>query len=478
MEETQNNSKIRMLPHNDEAEKAVLGSLLMNPEAFDEVAQIVKSPDYFYRPNHQVIYGAIIEILNGANNNSGLDILTLTDYLKKQNLLDKAGGASYIAQLTNSDAIVSHVALYAQMIKDARLRRELYRVSAGLNADVFDDSADIRTSLDVGAKELTDLYLDLGESSKDYSLGTVVMNTFQKVLAQMSGESPSTKIASGFAKLDKYNNGGFSPEDYIIIAARPSIGKTAFAISMMLNMIYDNKKVAFFSLEMPGEKIARRLLSMDSKVPASKINTAQLTGTEYEQFNDSAARLYSKSDNLYIIDVPNISLTDLRGKARALKKEKDIDVIVIDYIGLITLTNVKADMPTFERVSQVSKGLKSIARELKVPIIVLCQVSRDSEEKEPILSNLRDSGSIEQDADVVCFIHRKRKLSDDDKKKNAKDSSGNATLQVTKLIVAKNRDGETGEVKIGFHNELTAYVDLIDQNAEFIDPTVEKGNGR
>ncbi len=468
MEETQNN--IRMLPHNDEAEKAVLGSLLLNPDSFDEVSEIIKSADYFYRPNHQVIYEAISNILNGANNNFGLDILTLTDYLKKQNTLDKAGGASYIAQLTNSDAIVTHISLYAQMIKETRQRRELYKISNGLSNLVFDESADIKDTLDHGAKNLTDLYMDLGESSKDYSLGSIVMDTFQKVIAKMTGESPDDKVPSGFAILDKYNNGGFSPEDYVIIAARPSIGKTAFAISMMLNMIYDNKKVAFFSLEMPGEKIARRLMSMDSKVPASRINTTQFIGDDFENFNRSADRLYSKSDNMFIVDVPNISLTDLRGKARSLKKEHNIDVVVIDYIGLISLSNAKADMPTFERVSQISKGLKSLARELKVPFIVLCQVSRDSEEKEPILSNLRDSGSIEQDADVVCFLHRKRKLTEEEKEKNAKDSEGRATLQVTKLIVAKNRDGETGECKIGFHSELTSYVDLVSQEAEFIKP--------
>lgn len=470
MAESQN--ALKMLPHNDDAERAILGALLLDPDSLDQISEIIKSPDYFYRPNHQVIYDAIGKIVGGANGNRGLDLLTLSEYLKKQNALDKAGGASYLAELTNTDAIVSHIQSYAEMVKEARQRRELYKVSSHLSVDAFDNSSDIKETLDQGAKELTDLYMDLGDSSKDYSLGAVVMDTFQKVLAKMNHQAPEDKISSGFSILDKYNNGGFSPEDYVILAARPSIGKTAFAISMMLNMIYNDKKVAFFSLEMPAEKIAKRLLSMDSKVPASRINTAQFIDDDIDKFNDSAERLFSKGENLFIVDVPNISMTDLRGKARTLKKERGIDVVVIDYIGLISLPNAKSDTPTFERVSQISKGLKSLARELKVPVIVLCQVSRDSEEKEPILSNLRDSGSIEQDADVVCFLHRKRKLSEEEKLKNAKDSEGRASLQVTKLIVAKNRDGETGDFKIGFHSELTAYVDIASQDAEFVEPTV------
>ena len=471
MNESQDDIKVKMLPHNDEAERAILGALLLNPEAYDQISDIIKAPEYFYRPNHQVIYEAIGQILEGANGNSGLDLLTLTDYLKKKNLLKDAGGISYIAQLTNSDAIVSHIQQYAEMVKEARQRRELYKVSVHLSSDAFDSAADIKETLDQGAKDLTDLYMDLGKSSKDYSLGSIVMDTYQKVLARIAGEASDDKIASGFSVLDKYCNGGFSPEDYIIIAARPSIGKTAFAISMMLNMINDNKKIAFFSLEMPGDKIAKRLLSMVSKVPTSKINTANLIGDDFDRFNNAAEKLYGKSDHLFIVDVPNISMTDLRGKARSLHKEHHLDAIVIDYIGLISLANARGDMPTHERVSQISKGIKSLARELKVPFVVLCQVSRDSEEKAPILSNLRDSGSIEQDADVVCFLHRKRSLTEEEKLKNAKDNEGRATLQVTKLIVAKNRDGETGEFKIGFHDQLTSYVDLASQDAEFVEPT-------
>lgn len=463
--------EIRMLPHNDEAEKALLGALLMDSEAYDQISEIITSSDFFYRPNHQIIFDAIDKILGGANGNAGLDLLTLTDYLKKQNLLDKAGGVSYIAELTNSDAIVSHIQQYANMIKEARQRRELYKISTHLTTDVFDNTADIKDTLDKGAKDLTDLYMDLGESSKDYSLGTIVMHTYEKVLKRIENNGENDKVQTGFSVLDKYSNGGLSPEDYVIIAARPSIGKTAFAISMMLNMINDNRKVAFFSLEMPADKIAKRLLSMVSRVPASRINTAQFIDEDFDRFSNAADRLYSKADCLYIVDVPNISMTDLRGKARTLKKEKGIEAVVIDYIGLISLPNAKSDMPTHERVSQISKGLKSLARELKVPFVVLCQVSRDSEEKAPILSNLRDSGSIEQDADMVCFLHRKRSLTEEEKLKNAKDNEGRPTLQVTKMIVAKNRDGETGEFKIGFHDQLTAYVNLESQEAEFVEPT-------
>ena len=453
----------RMLPHNDDAEKAILGALLLDPEAFDQISGKIKASD-FYQKGNEIIFRAI-SILRDTT----LDYITLVDYLSKNGELERAGGVGYIADLTNQDAIVGHISNYAEIIKENSRRRQMFQLATKLSQDAFDKSSEIKECLDSGASELTNLYLEMDESGVDYSLATIITNAFDRFVAKRDGELDD-KLETGFSVLDKYCNGGLSPEDYVIIAARPSIGKTAFAISMMLNMINNGKKVAFFSLEMPGTKIATRMLSMDSKVPAGKINTAKHTDSdEFMRVMNSADRLFSKGDQMFIVDVANISLTDLRGKARLIHKEHKLDCIVIDYIGLISLSSGRSDMPNHEKVSQISKGLKSLARELKIPLVVLCQVSRDSEERAPILSNLRDSGSIEQDADIVCFLHRKRNLTEEEKLKNAKDSEGRATLQVTKLIVAKNRDGETGEFKIGFHDQLTSYVD-IDQSHEFVEP--------
>lgn len=463
MAEPKNNDIGRMLPHNDDAEKAILGALLLDPEAFDQITGIIKASD-FYQRGHSIIFEAISYLRDRT-----LDYITLVDYLSKNGDLEKAGGVGYIAELTNQDAIVNHIANYAEIIKENSRRRQLFQVASKLSQDAFDKSSEIKECLDSGASELTNLYLEMDASGVDYSLSNIVEQAFDKIIAKMNGELDD-KLETGFSVLDKYCNGGLSAEDYVIVAARPSIGKTAFAISMMLNMINNGKKVAFFSLEMPGAKIATRMLSMDSKVPAGKINTARFIDDEYQRVMNSADRLFSKGNQMFIVDVANISLTDLRGKARLIHKEHNLDCIVIDYIGLISLSGGRYDMPNHEKVSQISKGLKSLARELKIPLVVLCQVSRDSEERAPILSNLRDSGSIEQDADVVCFLHRKRNLTEEEKLKNAKDSDGRASLQVTKLIVAKNRDGETGEFKIGFHDQLTSYVD-IDQSHEFVEPT-------
>lgn len=463
MPEPKNNDIGRMLPHNDDAEKAILGALLLDPEAYDQISSKIRASD-FYQKSHAIIFNAISVLRD-----STLDYITLVDYLSKKGDLEKAGGVGYIADLTNQDSIVNHITNYAEIIKENSRRRQMFQLASKLSQDAFDKSVIIKDCLDNGAAELTNLYLEMDESAEDYSLSNIVSMAFDKIVAKMSGELED-KLETGFSVLDKYCNGGLSPEDYVIVAARPSIGKTAFAISMMLNMINNGKKVAFFSLEMPGAKIATRMLSMDSKVPASKINTARFIDDEYNRVMNSADRLFSKGEQMFIVDVANISLTDLRGKARQIHKEHNLDCIVIDYIGLISLTSVRSDTPNHEKVSQISKGLKSLARELKIPLVVLCQVSRDSEERAPILSNLRDSGSIEQDADVVCFLHRKRSLTEEEKQKNAKDADGRATLQVTKFIVAKNRDGETGEFKIGFHDQLTSYVD-IDQSSEFVEPT-------
>ncbi len=465
--------ELRMLPHNDDAERAILGSLLMNPEVFDSVSSILQASD-FYHPNHQIIFDSINEILSSGK---VLDSLTLTDYLRKANLLEKAGGIAYIAELTDHVAVTSHVIKYSQMVREESRRRFLYKLSMKLSSDAFDESRDIEESIDQGADSLNDLLLNMNSISKDYYLSSVITEAYNKIVNKAEGaDDVDHALETGFDLLDKYCNGGLSKEDYIIVAARPSIGKTAFGISMMLNMINNGKKVAFFSLEMPAGAIANRLLAAESKVNLSKIIRANFMDDEFDRVLGAAERLYEKGKNMYIVDVPNISLSDLRGKARSINKEMSVDCIVIDYIGLVSLSTNNRDLRDFERVATVSKGLKSLARELHIPIVVLCQVSRDSEEREPVLSNLRDSGAIEQDADIVCFLHRKRQLTEEEKQRNARDNEGRPTIQVTKLIVAKNRNGETGSFKIGYHAETTTFVN-VDQSSIFIEsaPPDKKG---
>ena len=463
---------LRMLPHNDEAERAILGSLLMDSEVFDKVSSIVKASD-FYNPNNQIIFSAIEELLSDGK---VVDSLTLIEFLTKHGHLEKAGGRAYIAELTDYSTISSLVESYSFMVREASRRRALYKISMRLSNDSFDESKDISTSIDTGSNELNDLLLTVNTVKTEDYFDSIVGRVTENILNALDGNDSGDKpIETGFDLLDKYCNGGFAKEDYIIVAARPSIGKTAFGISMMHNMVKSGKNVLFFSLEMSSEKIAQRVLAAESKVNLSKIIKKSFLDDEVERFVVATENLYNYGHNFYIKDIPNIPLSDLRSLARAVNKnmEGGLDCIVIDYIGLISLNQSgpgSRDLTDYERVTRVSKGLKQLARELKVPVVALCQVSRDSEEKEPVLSNLRDSGAIEQDADVVCFLHRKRMLTEEEKQRNARDNEGRATIQVTKLIVAKNRNGETGSFKIGYHAETTTFVN-VDQSAVFIETT-------
>ncbi len=258
-------------------------------------------------------------------------------------------------------------------------------------------------------------------------------------------------------------SGGFHPSDFIVIAARPSIGKTAFAISIIHRMITREPgySVAFYSLEMSGIQVVERLISSESRVPLKQIRegrfrSANRADTSFTNVFNSTMKL--GETNLYLFDTPNMKLSDIRTSARRLKREKNIQIIFIDYIGLID-SGEPSTVPRFEQVAIISRSLKALARELNIPVVVLCQVTRDAEgdKNEPQLNNLRDSGAIEQDADMVMFLHRQRKYNKEDLEK---DSSGNMSLQKTKVIVAKQRNGETGEFNVGFKSDIVSFEDL------------------
>ncbi len=458
---------MKTLPHNDEAEKAILGSLLMREDAYDIVSGILDASD-FYQPMNAVIFTAITKMKEASNR--AIDYITLIDYLKKDGMLDKAGGLAYVASLTESVNVTANTEQYAEIVKEMSLRRSLISLCTSLTEKALNETEDIKQVLDEDQSEMLRLSLTGSRGETDYSITSAVSSVVDRIMKKMDGSLADDSVPSGFDILDKYTNGGFKPQDYIVVAARPSIGKTAFGVSMIRNMIRNTERpqrVAFFSLEMPASQITERLLANISHVNLRNIAQADLAEESFDRVMNAADMLFSKE--LYIIDVPNIRLNELRAKARSLKREKDITVIMIDYIGLID-PGLGPQTPRHEVIATVSRSLKSLARELKIPIIVLCQVSRDSEEKAPILSNLRDSGSIEQDADVVMFLHRKRILSEEEKQRNAKDSEGKATLQVTKVIVAKQRNGETGEFKVGYNATTTSFEQVL-QNADFIEPT-------
>ena len=456
---------MKTAPHNDDAERALLGAILMNEEAFDNVSQIVSASD-FYHPANGVIFTAISQMKQTTG--FAVDIITLTDYLSKNGELEKAGGLGYVSQLTESDAIYSNAENYARIIKEDSIRRSIIGLSSNLGDLATDPRENVYSVLDHGETMLMNLSKNGSVDAKSYFIGNTVNDIIARIQSKLEGTFKEDTIETGFTYLDKMTNGGFRPEDYIVLAARPSIGKTAFAVSLCRNMVANDVRVAFFSLEMPASAITVRLLANISRIATTKIMNADFTGGELARVMDAANRLYSK--NLFIVDVPNISLGDLRAKARSMKRDHDIQCIMIDYIGLID-PGLDSRVPRHEVIATVSKSLKQLARELKVPIVVLCQVSRDSEEKTPILSNLRDSGSIEQDADLVMFLHRKRSLSPEELEKNSKDSEGKPTLQSTKVIIAKQRNGETGEFLVGYNRSITAFENVDNSTAVFFEPT-------
>ena len=464
---------MRTQPHNDEAEIAILGAILMKEDAYDMASAIIGAGD-FYHPVNAEIFSAIEKMKDRSN--TAVDIITLIDFLKKEGNLEKAGGIAYIAGLTESVTVASNVEQYARIVKEMSLRRSVLSLSSSFADKALDPTEDIYATLDEGQGSMLQLSLSGAAQEEDWSISSIVSGVVDRIIKKMDGSLPDDAVPTHFDVLDKYTNGGFKPQDYVVIAARPSIGKTAFGVSLIRNMLRDDdrpQRVAFFSLEMPASQITERLLANLSHVNLRNIAQAHFMDDECDRVMNAADTLFSKE--LYIVDVPNIKLNELRAKARALKREKDITVLMIDYIGLID-PGLSAQTPRHEVIATVSRSLKSLARELKIPIIVLCQVSRDSEEKAPILSNLRDSGSIEQDADIVMFLHRKRILSEEEKQRNAKDSEGRATLQVTKVIVAKQRNGETGEFKVGYNAATTSFEQVV-QTAEFIEPTPPEKRG-
>lgn len=463
----------KTLPHNDEAERAVLSALMMNQEAFDRISSIISASD-FYHPANRVLYSAISDMK--MMNTVAVDQLTLYDYLQKKNLSDKAGGASYLAELSDAYTIYSNIEYYAKLIKETSVRRALIQTSSNISNDAFNEGVDVFDLLESSERKLSEISINSNpNTAENYRVGNSLTDVINVMLEKLDGTYVSENVETGIDLLDKFTNGGFQKSDYIIVAARPSVGKTAFAVSLIRNMIRKSMRIAFFSLEMPGSQIITRLLSCTSRVELSKLFTGNLTQADIAHINSAAEKIYQSE--LYLVDEPNMKLSDLRSRARLLKREKDIDVLFIDYIGLIE-SGLDPQTPRHEQVGYVSKSIKQLARELRIPVVVLCQVSRDTADQEPQLNNLRDSGSIEQDADLVMFIHRKTNLtdlSDEDMAKLQTDSSGKQRVQSSKLLVAKNRNGKTGTIYVGYIGDITSFETIAQDKSLFIEPSKDAG---
>ena len=426
--------KDKVPPHNLEAEQATLGALLLDWEAVGTVIRYLR-PENFYSLQNQKIFTAILNLFN--NGKTG-DIITLTEELRNNNELDQAGGPGYISSLTDTVPTSAKVEYYAQIVLELSIKRTLIKISNKIIAESHDESIESRAVLENAQKEIFELS-DSNQTTEYKLVRDIIGPTIDVIHRLYKNKKAFTGIASGLTELDTMTS-GFQNSELIIIGARPSMGKTAMALSMLQNItVRDKIPAAFFSLEMSDMQIMQRLIASEGRIPSQKLRSGLLTLQELQKMQTAAGNLYEAP--LYIVDTPNMKLLELRAIARRLKMEKDIKIIFIDYIGLITTENTQ--IPRYEQVSEISRSLKSLARELNIPVVALSQVRRDAEQKEPTLADLRESGSIEQDADVVMFIHRDRKSATEEK----------PDLD-TKLIVAKQRNGPIGDLEIIF---LPAY---------------------
>ncbi len=443
MELTRSDLEAKTPPHNIEAEQAVLGAILIDWTSMAEVVSKL-SADRFYSLQNQLVYNALIKLYTKGVRG---DTLSLVDELTVEGKLEQAGGAGYIASLTEVVPSSANIEHYSDIVLDCATRRELIKIASELKTMAFErDQQDSKALLDTAEQKIFSLS-QKNETTKIYDIKDIVIKDIELIDARYKNKQDFTGVPSGFSKLDMMTS-GFQKSELIIIGARPSIGKTALALSMMQHIALERQiSCGFFSLEMPYESIGMRLLSMSSHVDMGRMRSGMLQKQDFTKIQDAAGRWFSAP--LYTVDTPNMRLLDLRAMARRMVTNHQVKIIFIDYIGLITTENPNAAV--FEQVSEISKSLKALARELEIPIVALCQVSRDAEGHEPNLAQLRGSGSVEQDADVVMFIDRERKRDEQ------------AAVQEAKIILAKQRNGPTGDIEIMFVPSYSTFANKKDE---------------
>jgi replicative DNA helicase len=435
-------------------EEAVLGAIMLERDALLSVLDILE-PSSFYKESHQRIF-EVAQTL--STDEKPIDLLTVTEELRRTDLLEAVGGAVYISQLTSRVGSAAHLEYHARIVAQKYIQRELIRVSSEIQERAFNEGSDVDDLLDFSEREL--LNIAEGHIKKE----TVKLNNLIKTALEQIEEAGKRKdslsgVPSGFTSLDRLTS-GWQKSDLVILAARPSMGKTAFVLSMARNMAVDHSRpVAFFSLEMSSIQLVNRLIIGETQLASDKIRTGRLENYEWEQLEYKIKDL--EQAPIYVDDTPALSIFEFRAKCRRLKQKYDIQAIVIDYLQL--MTGSKDSGSREQEVSYISRSLKAIAKELDVPIIALSQLNRSVEmrsgNKRPQLSDLRESGAIEQDADLVLFIHRPEYYGID------VDEEGNSLKGVAEIIIAKHRNGATGDVHLKFVREFAKFVDMDDNLA-------------
>ncbi len=419
-------------PHNLESEQCVIGSIIVEEETLVPVAEILDRED-FYIDAHKVIYDSMIEL---GNERKPIDMITLTNRLKEKGYLDQVGGVTYLTSITNMIPTTSNVKVYAEIVKKNSTLRKLIKASNDIISMGYEASDSLDDILNVAEKKIFDISQD--RMSQDFKPISEVLTSVTAMIEEVySKGSDITGLDTGFIDLNK-KLGGFHKSDLILIAARPGMGKTAFALNLVANAAIRSKSsVAVFSLEMSKEQLVQRLLSSQSNVALDNINKGKIADDEWKKLTDAMTVL--SSSHIFIDDTPGIKVSEIRSKCRKLKMEKGLDMIMIDYLQLMEADG-RADNRQQE-VSKISRSLKILAKEMNCPVIALSQLSRNTESGKdhmPKLSDLRDSGAIEQDADIVMFIYRDEYYTKMETKKK----------DLAEIIIAKNRHGEISNIEL------------------------------
>ena len=442
----------RLVPRATDIEAAVLGALMLDQDAFNEISDLLR-PESFYEPRHEKIYEAIQQL---GLAQEPIDMMTVTNRLRQNNELENVGGAGYIASLTMNVASAAHVEFHARIVAQKYLARELIKFASQIEAQAFDESYDVDDLLQEAEGKLFEI--SQRNVKKDVTqIDPVINAAIEQIQTAANRTSGLSGLESGYHELDKLTS-GWQRSDLIIIAARPAMGKTAFVLSMAKNMAVDyNIPVAIFSLEMSNVQLVNRLIQNTCEIEGEKIKSGQLSQMEWDQLMSRVKNLYSAP--LYIDDTASLSIFELRTKARRLVREHNVSFIIIDYLQLMNASGMKFGSREQE-VSMISRSLKQLAKELNIPIVALSQLNRSVESrgadskdgKRPQLSDLRESGAIEQDADIVCFIHRPEYYL-----RSGVDAAGNDIRGLAEFIVAKHRSGRVDDVKMRFKSRYARF---------------------
>lgn len=437
--------KLKIPPHSMEAEQSVLGSMLIAPDSWDKVAEIVVEGD-FYNRSHQTIFKAIIRLLSA---DKPIDLITVSEELESHDELEEAGGFAYLGELAKNTPSSANVVAYSEIIRERAVTRELIGVAheiaeVGYNPEGR-DSTDILDLAETKVFEIAEKRT--GENEGPQNVESVLGKTIDRLEALIKTNKEVTGVSTGYTDLDKKTS-GLQPSDLIIVAARPSMGKTTFAMNLCENaMLIEDKPVLVFSLEMPAEQIMMRMLASLSRVDQTKIRTAQLDDEDWARISNTMAMLKDK-DNLFVDDSSGLTPMEVRTRARKLARDRGgISMIMIDYLQLMRVPSLSENR-TLE-IAEISRSLKALAKELKVPVVALSQLNRGLEQradKRPINSDLRESGSIEQDADLIMFIYRDEVYNENTELKG-----------ISEIILGKQRNGPIGTVRLTFQGQFSRF---------------------